>query len=182
MQLLEGWYDPSVPYYLFPGDTVCWQYNFMIPEEWAFLQVGTPQQPVVYWLVVEAFPMDMNPDIQFGWKTSKDHWNDDSAFIVEPILPFGWTELIHPEMQYSLDQAFVINSVPPQPPDNCWWGDYNQDGVVDLADYTVWADNFGKTGPPHIHGDGNGDGTVDLADYTIWADNFGRTSPPMIAP
>lgn len=60
--------------------------------------------------------------------------------------------------------------------DNCSWGDFNQDGVVDIADYTVWADNFGQSGA-HVHGDGNGDGTVDIADYTIWADNFGSTGP-----
>jgi hypothetical protein len=53
-------------------------------------------------------------------------------------------------------------------------GDYNNDGSVDLADYTVWADNFGQTGSG-IAGDGNNDGTVDLADYTIWADHFGQT-------
>jgi hypothetical protein len=54
------------------------------------------------------------------------------------------------------------------------WGDFNGDGVVDIADYTVWADNFGGAGPA---GDGNGDGVVDIADYTVWADNFGSTGP-----
>lgn len=52
-------------------------------------------------------------------------------------------------------------------------GDFNQDGVVDLADYTVWADSFGQTGNL-LPADGNGDGTVDLADYTVWADHFGQ--------
>jgi hypothetical protein len=56
------------------------------------------------------------------------------------------------------------------------WGDFNNDGVVDIADYTVWADNFGQTGSG-IAGDANGDGVVDIADYTIWADNFGATGP-----
>jgi hypothetical protein len=51
-------------------------------------------------------------------------------------------------------------------------GDYNKDGAVDLADYTVWADHFGKIGDSPA--DGNGDGRVDLADYTIWADHFGE--------
>jgi hypothetical protein len=61
--------------------------------------------------------------------------------------------------------------------DNCLWGDFNSDGVVDIADYTVWADNFGVVTGSHVHGDGNDDGAVDIADYTIWADNFGATSP-----
>jgi hypothetical protein len=56
-------------------------------------------------------------------------------------------------------------------------GDYNEDGYVDLADYTVWADSFGQTGSD-LSADGNGDEFVDLADYTIWADNFGQGTPP----
>lgn len=50
-------------------------------------------------------------------------------------------------------------------------GDYTRDGVVDLADYTVWADLFGQTGE-NLPADGNGDGSVGLPDYTIWADNY----------
>ncbi|MCA9188306.1 MAG: hypothetical protein KDA99_21910, partial [Planctomycetales bacterium] len=49
-------------------------------------------------------------------------------------------------------------------------GDYNKNGVVDAADYTVWKDNFGSTSS--LDADGNGNGTVDAADYTIWKDNF----------
>ncbi|MEM9914676.1 MAG: sulfatase-like hydrolase/transferase [Planctomycetota bacterium] len=54
---------------------------------------------------------------------------------------------------------------------NALLGDYNGDGSVDAADYTVWADNFGSS--TNLAADGNGDGVVDAADYTIWADNFG---------
>ncbi|MEM6854757.1 MAG: hypothetical protein AAF593_10160, partial [Planctomycetota bacterium] len=53
-------------------------------------------------------------------------------------------------------------------------GDYNGNGTVDAADYTVWADNFGST--TLLDADGNGNGVVDAADYTIWADNFGASN------
>ena len=55
-------------------------------------------------------------------------------------------------------------------------GDYNQDGYVDGADYTVWADNYGR--PSVIPGDGNRDAFIDGADYTVWADNYGDGTPP----
>jgi hypothetical protein len=45
-------------------------------------------------------------------------------------------------------------------------GDFNGDGMVDGADYTLWADGDASA-------DANGDGVVDLADYTIWSDNLG---------
>ncbi len=50
-------------------------------------------------------------------------------------------------------------------------GDANSDGLVDGADYTVWADNFLKSATWR-HGNFNYDAIVDGADYTVWADNF----------
>jgi hypothetical protein len=52
-------------------------------------------------------------------------------------------------------------------------GDATGDGYVDGADYTIWADDYGKhttLGP--AAGDFNHDGVVDGADYTIWADHY----------
>ncbi|MBB6429889.1 PEP-CTERM sorting domain-containing protein [Algisphaera agarilytica] len=53
-------------------------------------------------------------------------------------------------------------------------GDYNGNGVVDAADYTVWQDSFGST--TLLDADGNGNGVVDAADYTVWQDNFGASA------
>ncbi|MCA9188726.1 MAG: dockerin type I repeat-containing protein, partial [Planctomycetales bacterium] len=44
-------------------------------------------------------------------------------------------------------------------------GDYNGNGIVDAADYTVWKDTFGSS--DDLIADGNGNGIVDAADYTI---------------
>ncbi|MFH1501934.1 MAG: FlgD immunoglobulin-like domain containing protein [Candidatus Eisenbacteria bacterium] len=110
--LQEGWFNPPQDYDPF-GDTVCWQYNFAIPETAAFLQQGTEEKPKVYWLDVQAYSPD--PYCWFGWKTSLDHWNDDGVYGygVEPY--FGpWYELIYPlghQMELeSIDLAFVIQS------------------------------------------------------------------------
>lgn len=67
-------------------------------------------------------------------------------------------------------------------------GDYNDDGVVDAADYTVWRDNDGTAAPsaPFFYRDAtnsdgeepinhNGDGLngVTAADYDLWVASFG---------
>lgn len=56
-------------------------------------------------------------------------------------------------------------------------GDYNGDGIVDAADYTVWRATFGQTVTAHSGADGDGDGMVDDGDYQVWSNNFGATSP-----
>lgn len=56
-------------------------------------------------------------------------------------------------------------------------GDYNADGIVNLADYTVWRDNLGADDsvlPPGTTDDGSG--VVDAGDYATWKANFGASS------
>jgi len=54
-------------------------------------------------------------------------------------------------------------------------GDANNDGMVTDADYTVWADTFGREdgSTADLTADWNNSWKVTDADYTIWADNFG---------
>jgi len=54
-------------------------------------------------------------------------------------------------------------------------GDFNHDGIVDAADYTVWEDTLGQTGSGLI-ADGDGNHVVDIADYEIWTKYFGNRS------
>lgn len=53
-------------------------------------------------------------------------------------------------------------------------GDYNQNGVVDTADYVVWRNSFGQTGP-NLPADGNGNGQIDDGDHSVWKSNFGAS-------
>ena len=59
-------------------------------------------------------------------------------------------------------------------------GDFNRDGTVDAADYTVWRDN--QNSVSNLLADGNGDAKVDLLDYNIWAANYGSSTPPATIP
>lgn len=53
-------------------------------------------------------------------------------------------------------------------------GDYNDDGFVNAADYTVWRNLSGATLDPRADGDTNG--VVNIADYNIWKANFGAVA------
>jgi hypothetical protein len=52
-------------------------------------------------------------------------------------------------------------------------GDYNGDGTVDAADYTVWRNTLGSA--DDLRADGNGDLVIDSGDYDMWRAAFGAT-------
>jgi hypothetical protein len=90
--------------------------------------------------------------------------NDNPNFA----LRFAW------QFNTSLDTGWLDNvrlsgAVLPIP------GDYNRDGTVDSADYSVWRDSKGRTGGD-LPADGNDDGVIDDADLQIWRSNFGRST------
>jgi GH35 family endo-1,4-beta-xylanase len=51
-------------------------------------------------------------------------------------------------------------------------GDYNGDGVVDAADYTLWRNALATN---DLRADGNGDLVIDEADYAVWKAAYGTT-------
>lgn len=52
-------------------------------------------------------------------------------------------------------------------------GDFNGDGLVNLADYTVWRNNLGGADDAVINNAGDGQPGVDAADYEVWKLHFG---------
>ena len=64
-------------------------------------------------------------------------------------------------------------------------GDFNDDGIVDAADYTVWRNSLGTTFDLNGNGNeaGSSAGVVDADDYQLWKANFGnaaQTGGPML--
>lgn len=56
-------------------------------------------------------------------------------------------------------------------------GDYNNDGVVNAADFVLWRDTLGKAVTSFAEADGSGNGLIDTPDYTFWRARFGNLSP-----
>ena len=111
-ELQEGWYDPRTGVYDPNGDTICFRYTFPAVETNRFVQQGTTNDPVVYWLDVQAHPRG-GTDAIFGWKTADTNWNDDAVWGEgrEPH-PGPWNELRypdeHPRRGESIDLAFAL--------------------------------------------------------------------------
>jgi hypothetical protein len=78
----------------------------------------------------------------------------------------------------SVGPQITLQSLPSIVRDNLGGSpDYNGNGVVDAADYSVWRDTLGQIGPG-LPADGNLNGVVDQPDYVFWALNFGLVIPP----
>jgi hypothetical protein len=58
-------------------------------------------------------------------------------------------------------------------------GDYNGDGSVDAADYTVWRNDLDST--TRLVADGDGNGKVDQNDYNLWKAHYGNTVGPNLS-
>ncbi len=54
-------------------------------------------------------------------------------------------------------------------------GDFNGDGAVNVADYTVWRDNLGATEDGIVLSGAGDGGTVGETDYLLWKSNFGAS-------
>jgi hypothetical protein len=124
------------------------------------------------------------------WESAYGAGGSLSTFILElPAVVHLTTENIYLDLMFtSWGQGFggggrfaYIRSSPA--PIVVTTGDYNGNGVVDAADYTVWRDTLGQTVAMAGDGaDGTGpggmpDGLVDQLDYQFWKDRFGNVVP-----
>ena len=86
----------------------------------------------------------------------------------------GTDDVFDPPYSYSaLDVAAVQSAVLAGAGVARLPGDYNADGVVDAADYTVWRDNQGAPDGA-LPNDADG-GAIGVAQYQTWEENFGAT-------
>jgi T5SS/PEP-CTERM-associated repeat protein len=90
-------------------------------------------------------------------------------FATEPISPFPNLEF---DVIYNADSV-VLTVLP------ALAGDYNGDGSVNAADYTVWRNTLGQSGlalaADGTGASGNPDGIVDRLDYEFWKTHYGES-------
>ncbi|MDY7010876.1 MAG: PEP-CTERM sorting domain-containing protein [Planctomycetota bacterium] len=98
----QGWYDPCNEYYVKPDHTKYFQVNIVRIKD-PFIQ----KEGEIYWL---ALNVNIAGDGLMGWKTSRDKFMDDAAYL--PAAGGNWIELIDPITGESLDMAFVITPEP----------------------------------------------------------------------
>jgi hypothetical protein len=95
------------------------------------------------------------------YKIVVQHENQDAGFATSD----GPANLIDSQVDFGIAWwAYEPTSITP--------GDYDRNGVIDLADYTEWTQTYGKTVFSGRGADGNLDGVIDAADYTVWRDAF----------
>ena len=102
----------------------------------------------------------------------QDDSGPSTLFTQALFLPSGSTPILSGGISADSTFTSVIDNLPVL-------GDYNLDGTVNAADYTIWRDNENST--TNLAADGNGDLVVDGADYTIWVNNFGQGSVTALA-
>ncbi len=109
-QTPESYYMPCTDIFTYQDHTMAWRYDFYLPKG-ELLQEGTPDEPVIYWLNVQAMPLNASdPDVRFGWKTSLDHWQDNAVFGIgnEPY-DGPWLQIMNPLTEIT-DLAFEITT------------------------------------------------------------------------
>ena len=98
-------------------DTTVYLYSFTPVRP--FCQQGSANNPKVYWLSVYAKPSTAGTSLQYGWKTSTNHFRDDAVWgtVVGSGYAGNWKELFSPvgTPQVSLDMAFQLINGPPSP-------------------------------------------------------------------
>jgi hypothetical protein len=115
------------------------------------------------WLEAYTFPFSRELPQSITSRNAVVHLIEDDIYLDIQFTYWGGSD----------DAGFTYMRA--EPPSSGPSGDYNGDGTVDAADYTVWRDTFGQTvTSPGSGADGDESGEIDAGDYLYWKDRFGQ--------
>ena len=103
-----------------------------------------------------------------GFLRLMEFLDDGTTVQVRTYSPYLDTWLTGDRHEFQI-QLSPLPNVPILP------GDYNADGVVDAADYTVWRNHLGEADEASINYNGDGDG-VSLSDFAMWSQHYGDSA------
>lgn len=150
----------------------------LVTDEWRLVETT---------LVIDDDPLDDG----FGWGIGNEFFTVADIEEIRGVLFFGdyagtnltdagsiWVDNILIEIFGSeADLLNTPNTNPiPMPEVDVLQGDFNGNGQVDIADYTLWRNNLGNPDESVINGAGDGANGVDIADYSLWKTNYGTTA------
>jgi hypothetical protein len=156
---VEPFYNPGANVAL-GGSTNLYYLCFFPDPANIFRQSGSPTQPTNYWLSVTVQSSSPAAPIDFGWKSSVDHYNDTAVqtTVAFPPPSASWTPFYVPTNGAHVDLAFKITTdTNTPPPVVCVESDFEKyvQGPRLLNGFDVWntpyvlADDFicTNTGP-----------------------------------
>ncbi|MCP4569557.1 MAG: hypothetical protein GY841_18425 [FCB group bacterium] len=189
--IVEGWYSPFSGIYEPVADNVCWEYIFYMPQGEEFVQLGSPTDPLIYWLDVNADLHNVQGEFIFGWKTTplEFNWNDDAVWapVTEPVPPLAWTEMRYPEGHMwtpeSINLAFAIYGEVTDTCEEQYPGDVDNNGSIEMADIVYLVAYLYGGGPaPTVlaNADVNGDCYIDEKDVEDLSSFVATGGPPLV--
>jgi T5SS/PEP-CTERM-associated repeat protein len=151
-------------------------------DSWTLIRAGvdlTETVAAIDAMVVAEGPLDINGDGQFNSDDKLTHVLPNSAgSVMGQFKSFVTTAAplasgLEWQLDYSDASAVVLRVIGES---GGLTGDYNNDGMVNLADYTVWRDNLGASITLPGEAPGVTPGQVTAEDYTEWKNAFGNSS------
>ena len=110
----QSFFSPCDAEYITNSQKRTFKYTFKIDRSQAFVQAGSSEKPVVYWLSVQARITQSGGNMaRFGWKTSASNWNDDATWAQAQERYSGtWQKLnypaFHPRVNQHTALAFAV--------------------------------------------------------------------------
>ncbi|MCC7475691.1 MAG: peptidylprolyl isomerase [Pirellulales bacterium] len=139
-----------------------------IPYTLAAARGSDPNSATSGWFINQtnnAAGFDLGPYTVLGLVTLDTGIIDQIPYLNNlPILQGSILESmpIYENGEVIIERALRVPLIP---------GDFNLNGVVNSADYSIWRSNFGST--TNLVADANANGVVDAADYIIWRKSAG---------